>query len=120
MQSVKIPKEAQDVIERLLRMAHLIEMSDHAVGKIVAKTSFSNLPKVMSILQDVDIDKGLSLIPGLKGYSVSVWSRTATINYDPTILLPRFWEQFFQIKGNPSIEESVRENFQALFENLSS
>ncbi|AFM24896.1 hypothetical protein [Desulfomonile tiedjei] len=119
MESVNIPEEAQDVIERLLKLAHLIEMSDHTAGKIVTTTSFSNLPKVMSILQDVDIDKGLRLIPGLKGYRISVWSRTATISYDPAILLPRFWEQFFQIRRNPSMEKNVRENFRALFVNRS-
>ncbi len=119
MESVNVPKDAQDVIERLLKLAHLIEISDHGAGKIVTATSFSNLPKVMSILQDIDIDKGLKLIPGLKGYTVSVWSRTATISYDPAILLPRFWEQFFQIRKNPSMEEKVRENFRALFENES-
>ncbi len=33
----------------------------------------------------------MRLIPGLKGYKLSVWSRSATINYDPSVLPVDFW-----------------------------
>jgi hypothetical protein len=114
MSAAHTSDEAKQAIEILLKLAHLVDMSDRVKGRIEAKVSFSALGKVMSILQGKDVDKGLKLIPGLKGYELSAWSRSATIQYDPNVIPEDLWDQFCAIRKDPSVEGAVRERLYAL------
>jgi hypothetical protein len=105
---------AEEAIGVLLKLAHLVEVTGHASGKIETRVSFADLPTVLALLRGVDVDRGLRLIPGLKGYEVSVWSRSATIAYDPTVLPVDFWNHFGTIRKDPSVEGVVRERLHAL------
>lgn len=117
MSAVNAPEEAKQAVETLLKLAHLVEMTDHVKGKVEAKVPFSALGKVMSILQGSDVERSLKLIPGLKGYDVSTWSLSATIKYDPNVIPTDLWDHFCAIKKNPSEEGAVRERLYALLSN---
>ena len=117
MSSVNTPEESKQAIEILLKLAHLVEMTDHVSGKIEAKVPFSSLGKVMAVLQGSDVERGLRLIPGLKGYEVSTWSLSATITYDPAVIPTDLWDHFCAIRKNPSEEGAVRERLYALLSN---
>lgn len=110
-------RKAVHAIETLLKLAHYVELRDHVRGRIETRVSFSDIPKVLALLQELDADGGLQLIPGLMDYEVSAWSRSATINYDPSILPGDLWDDFCAVSKNPSLEETVRERLYAVFEN---
>jgi hypothetical protein len=115
MPCADVSTEVEKAIGVLLKLARLVEVTGHSQGRIETRVSFSNLPKVLELLHEVDVDRGLRLIPGLKGYDVSVWSRSATINYDPGVLPADFWHHFGTIRKDPSVEAVVRKRLHALF-----
>lgn len=117
MPYARVSKEAEQAIEALLKLARFVELQDHIRGRIVTRVSFSDIPRVLALLQDVDVNRGLQLIPGLKDYEVSAWSRSATIRYDPTVLPMDLWNDFCTIRNDPSLERTVRKHLYALFEN---
>lgn len=114
MFSDKTSENAKHAIEILLKLAHLVDVTDHVDGRIVARTSLTSLGKVMAILQGHDVERSLRLIPGLPGYEVSAWSRSATINYDATVIPKDFWDHFRAIGNDPSAEGVVRERLHLL------
>ena len=98
MPSVEVSTEVGDAVEVLIKLAYFVEPAGHANGKIKARVSLADLPKVLSLVRGVDVDRGLRLIPGLKSYELSVWFRSATIEYDPEVLPSEFWHHFFALR----------------------
>lgn len=119
MSHAPVSKEAEQAIEVLLNVAHLVELRDHIPGRIETGVSFSDLPKLLGILLGLDVDRGVQLIPGIKAYEVSAWSLSATITYDPNVLPMDLWDDFCSIKKDPSLEDSLRKRLYALLENHS-
>jgi hypothetical protein len=117
MPDTQVPTETKPAIEALLKLAHYVELRDHVSGRIEMRVSFANVPKVLAILQDLDIDRGLKLIPGLKDYEVSAWSRSAVIRYDPRVFPMDLWNDFCTIGNDPAKEEALRERLLSLFGN---
>lgn len=117
MSSTQIPSEAEQAIEILLKLAHYVERRNHTPGRIETRVSLSNIPHVLALLKDLDIDRGFQVIPGLQDYEVSAWSRSATIKYDPKVLSAELWNDFCKIGRDPALEDSVRRRLYALFEN---
>jgi hypothetical protein len=115
----RVSREAEVAIETLLKLAQYVELRDHIPGRIVTRVSFSHIPQVVGLLQGLDVNRGLQLIPGLKDYEVSAWSRSAAITYDPTVLPMDLWNDFRTIRNDPSLEGAVRKRLYALFENHS-
>ena len=117
MPSVEVSTEVGDAVEVLIKLAYFVEPAGHANGKVKARVSLADLPKVLSLVQGVDVDRGLRLIPGLKSYELSVWFRCATIEYDPEVLPAEFWHHFFALRQNPSEEWRVRDHLSGVFDN---
>ena len=116
MPSVGLSNEAIRTIDLLVKVAHCVEPVDHVGGRIKMRVSLSNLPKLLALINDTDLDEGARSIPGLKGYEVSAWSMSATIRYDPSVLPLDLWDEFCAIRKNSSAETSFRERFFALLE----
>ncbi len=116
MTCANVLNEVEEAIGILLKLAHLVEVTDHARGRIETRVSFADLPHVLTLLQGIDVDRGMRLIPGLKGYKLSVWSRSATINYDPSVLPVDFWYRFGTIRKDPSVEAVVQNVSRAVTE----
>lgn len=114
MANAGVSREAANAIEILLKLAHHVEMGNHIRGKIETWVTFAHLGTVVGILQGLDIDSGLRLIPGLKGYEVNVWSRSASIRYDPGVFPMDLWNDFCSIREDPSREGTVRQRLCAL------
>jgi hypothetical protein len=110
-------KDVEEALGMLLKLARLVEVTGHDRGRIVTRVSFTDLPHVLDLLRGVDVERGMRRIPGLKGYDVSVWSRSATISYDPDVLTDDFWNLFRTIRKDPSVEEAVRARVYALLPN---
>lgn len=106
--------KSSQAIELLTNIARFVEPVNHKSGRIEVSVSFSNLPKLMSAINGVDIKSTLSLIPGLKKYSFSSWSLSATINYDVQILPFELWNDFCRIKTNPEVEQIFREKLYSI------
>lgn len=119
MSHAPVSKEAEQAIEILLKLAHYVELQDHTPGRIETGVSFSDLPKILGILQGLDVNRGLQLLPGIKDYEVSVWSLSAIITYDPNVLPMDLWDDFCSIKKDPSLEGTMRKRLYALLENHS-
>jgi hypothetical protein len=115
----RVPREAEQAIETLLKLAHYVELIDHTRGRIATRVSLSNIPKVLGLLQGLDVNRGLESMSGLMDYEVSVWSRSATIKYDSNVLPMDLLNDFCAIRNDPSLEESVRRRLYSLFESLS-
>jgi hypothetical protein len=110
----KEPGNTLRAIDILLKLAHLVEVTGHEDGKIEAKAALTSLGKVMAILQGSDVEQSLRLIPGLIGYEVSAWSRSAIIKYDPRVIPMDLWDQFRAIRKDPAVEGIVRQRLQNL------
>ena len=119
MSHAPVSKEAEQALEVLLKLAHYVELRDHIPGRIETGVSFSDLPKLLGILLGLDVNRGVQLIPGIKDYEVSAWSRSATITYDPNVLPMDLWDDFCAIRKDQSLEGTVRKRLYALLENHS-
>jgi len=119
MCSAALSKEAADVIELLVKIAHYVEPVHHGGGRIKMRVPFSDLPKLVTLVAGIDVDESARSIPGLRSYEVSPWTMSATIRYDPGVLPVDLWNDFCAIKTDPGAETSFRERFLALLENHS-
>ena len=112
----RVPREAEHAIELLLKLAHHVELRDHSSGRMEIGISFSSIPKVLALLQGIDVGKGVQAMPGLENYEVSAWSRSAVINYSPSVLPMDLWNDFCAIRHDPSREEAVRQRLYDVYE----
>jgi hypothetical protein len=115
----EISKHARETLELLVKVAHCEQALDHVRGRIRMGVSLYNLPKLLALVRDIDLDQGTRLIPGLKSYEINAWSLTATILYDPKVLPFELWNDFGSIGKNPDAESSFRDGVMKLFENNS-
>jgi len=117
--SNETPKDAMEVVELLVKVARCVEPMDHVAGRITVGVSLFNLPKLLTLVGDMDIDDGARSLPGLKGYEVNAWSLSATILYDPHVLPVELWDDFCSIRNDPIAESSFRKRVLSLWENNS-
>ena len=100
--------EVKQGIELLIMVAQLVEPVKHRNGRIKLKVPLANLPKFISTLGAVDVERLVALVPGLKDYRVNPLLRSATIEYDPSVLSRDLWEDFCRIKSDGGRAEKVR------------
>jgi hypothetical protein len=108
--------EAKQTVDFLLSLAHHVEPLEHVIGRIEMRVPLTHLPSLMTLLSGIDVENGVKSIPGLKGYDVNTWHRSATIRYDPNVLPFDLWNDFCTIKQNPSAETSFRERLLSVFD----
>jgi hypothetical protein len=116
MNSNNMKREAEQTIDFLVRLAHCVEPLEHVSGQIKMRVPLAHITSVMALLSGVDVESGVRSIPGLKGYEVSPWFRTATIRYDPNVLSFDLWNDFCAIRQDPSVEKSIRGRLLSVFE----
>lgn len=112
----KMTREAEQTIDVLLKLAHYVEPVEHLSGRIKMRVPLTNLSNVMTLIGGIDLERGVKSIPGLKGYNVNFWLRSATISYDPNVLSFDLWNDFCTIKENPSAEGFIRDKLLSLFQ----
>jgi len=112
-------QEAMRTIDLLVKIAQCLELVQHVAGQIRLRVSWSGLPKLLTLLDGIDLNQGARTIPGLKGYDVRAWSMSATIRYDPKVLPSDLWNDFCAIGKHSSAETSFRSRFLELLENHS-
>ncbi len=115
--SSEIPKHARETLELLVKVAHCVKPLDHVSGRIRVGVSLYNLPKLLTLVGDINADESAHFIPGLKSYEINAWSLSATILYDPKVLPSELWDDFCSICTHPDAEASFRERVLSLFEN---
>jgi hypothetical protein len=98
----------EKTVDLLLQLAQYVEPLEHVSGRIKMRVPLSNLVSVVTLLNGVDVEKGVQSIPGLKGYDFNPWLRSATIRYDPDVLSADLWDDFCAIRENPSAEGLMR------------
>ncbi len=115
MTSDKNTKEAEETIDSLVKLARYLEPLEHVSGRIKMSVPLTHLTSVMALLGGIDVERGVKSIPGLKEYNVNLWSRSATINYDPNVLSFDLWNDFCTIKQEPSSERLLRDKLRSVF-----
>ncbi|MGO9569293.1 MAG: hypothetical protein ACLP5H_17290 [Desulfomonilaceae bacterium] len=80
MNSPNMSTEAEQMIDFLLKLAHYVEPLEHVSGRIRMRVPVTHLTSVMALLGGMDVDNGVKSIPGLEGYEVNPWRRSATIH----------------------------------------
>lgn len=116
MSSFNRNREAEQTIEVLLKLARYVEPLEHVTGRIKMRVPLANLVSVIALLNEVDVEKGVQSIPGLKGYELNPWLRCATIRYDPNVLSSDLWDGLCSMKENPSTEKLIRSMLIAVFQ----
>lgn len=93
----KLSPEVERALDLLFGVAPHVSIVHHVPGAIQLKIAFSALGRLISGLGTLTSSGGemLNAIPGVKGYTVSAWSLTATVDYDPVTLPPDLWDQLF-------------------------
>ncbi len=116
MSCPKMTREAEQTIDVLLKLAHYVEPLEHVSGRIKMRVPLTNLSNVMTLIGGIDLERGVKAIPGLKGYNVNFWLRSATISYDPNVLSFDLWNDFCTIRENPSAERLIRDRLFSVFQ----
>lgn len=116
MSCPKMTREAEQTIDVLLKLAHYVEPLEHVSGRIKMRVPLTNLSNVMTLIGGIDLERGVKSIPGLKGYNVNFWLRSATIRYDPNVLAFDLWNDFCTIRENPSAESLIRDRLFSVFQ----
>ncbi|HMK37509.1 MAG TPA: hypothetical protein VK463_20725 [Desulfomonilaceae bacterium] len=109
MSSFNIANQAEQTIDVLVKLAHCVEPVEHVSGRIEMRVPLMKLASVMALLDGIDLERGVESIPGLKEYSIDLWMRSATIDYDPNVLSFELWNDLCAIKENPSAERIIRD-----------
>lgn len=107
----KFSPEVQRALDLLFGLAPHVSIVQHAPGTIQLRIAFSALGRLISGLGSLTSSHGgvLNAIPGVKGYTVSAWSLTATVDYDPLLLPPDLWDQLFANNGQGDSVTAVQE-----------
>lgn len=116
MNDYNVSMEAEQTIDFLLQLARYVEPLEHENGRIRVRVSLTHLTSVMALLGGVDVTSGVRTIPGLEGYEVNPWLRSAIIRYDPKVLSFELWDDFCAIRRNPSAEQSMRDRLLSIFQ----
>jgi hypothetical protein len=101
----------------LTEVARYVDPVKHQNGNIQMSVSFKNLAGLLSVISTIDLDAFKKSIPGLKDYTVSTWTLSATIQYDPDVLPSNLWNEFFRIKSDPAAAQTFRQGLLAVIEN---
>jgi hypothetical protein len=107
-------EEAERLIDCLVRLAHYVEPVEHADGRIKLRVPLAALTgEVLTLLGEME--KRVASFPGVKKYEVSLWFRSATIVYDPSVLSPDLWNDLCSIRRDAGAEEFVRNRLRSVF-----
>jgi hypothetical protein len=107
----------EQAIELLMELARYIEPGKHAPGTITMRVPLTNIGKVYSMLESMDLHKALEGFPGYKRHETSVFSRSVTITYDPVLLPYELWQDYCKIKKAPELAASVLERLRKIVDN---
>ncbi len=101
-------------IDLLIQVARLVEPVKHEPGSIELRIGFFDVPKIVPLLNGMQVAKEAQGIPGILGYKVHILSTSATIAYDPEIIPFDLWSTFCQIKTEPQAEKAFRAHLKQL------
>jgi hypothetical protein len=104
----------EQAIELLMELARYIELGKHSPGTITMRVPLSNISKVYAMLERSDLHKALQSFPGYRRHETSVFSRSVTITYDPTVFPHDLWLDYCRIKNSPELAGSVLERLREI------
>ena len=107
--------DAEQAIELLRKAAHLVERRNHTTGRITLGVRLVDLPRLLTLVDGMNIEKETGRVPGMKGFRVHPWSLSATIEYEPSILPYDLWEDFCRVKEDPSEEDPLVNRLKEIF-----
>jgi hypothetical protein len=108
-------QRSQQAIAVLMKLAQYVELLGHVPGRITMSIPLMHLPKLISFLQGVDLDKEVGSLPGYKNHTISLFSRSATIYYDPSVIPYDLWEDYCAIKTRPQFAKAVSDRLWMIF-----
>jgi hypothetical protein len=115
MQQSAHSPDAEQAVELLKNAARIVERRNHTEGRITLGVRLIDLPRLITLVDGLNVEKEAARIPGMKGFRLHPWSLSATIEYEPSILPYDLWEDFCRVRQDPSVEAPLLLRLREIF-----
>lgn len=99
------------LIDRLIDLAAYAQIVHHVPGRIRLKIKLAG----SLLAQDLEASELTKYFNGILDARANVAACSIVIGYDTGIIAPNLWERLVNVKNNPSLRSSVKEELKRLF-----